>query len=255
MSWPRIIACLDVKDGHVVKGTRFTDFVDCGDPVELAQRYADQGVDELMFLDIDASASRTRPRETRLAWVTGVARSLFIPFSVGGGVRDWEGALRLLDLGADRVSVGTAATRDTDVLGEIAGRAGRQAVILSLDVRRTARGGVITRRGGRETTEIDALSFAREGEAAGAGEILLNVIDADGTGGGFDVEFTRTVAETVSVPVIASGGAGCPEHFLAILREGKAAAALGARLFHTGRYTVADVKRYLIEHGVEVRPC
>lgn len=256
MSWPRIIVCLDVAQGRVVKGTKFKDLKDQGDLVDLALRYADQGADEIAFLDIEASAAADQPRSTRLDWVERVARHLFVPFSVGGGVRGWDDALRLLDSGADRISVGSAAVTRPDVLGEIAERAGSQAVILSLDARHvTYERCHVTRRGGREETEIDALVFARQAAEYGAGEILLNVIDADGTRDGFDVAYTRAVATDVTIPVIASGGAGRVEHFLAVLTEGKAAAALGAGTFHDGTLTVGEVKTYLAKHGVAMRPC
>jgi cyclase len=255
VSWPRIIVCLDVAGGRVVKGTRFRDLRDQGDPVILARRYAADGADEIAFLDVEASAG-PRARGPRLDWVRRVADALFIPFSVGGGVRSWEDALRLLDAGADRVTVGSAAARSPAVLAAMAERAGRQAVILSVDARHvTVDRCVVTRRGGREETTMDVLDLVRAGVDAGAGEILLNVIDADGTRAGFDVSYTRRVAEAVPVSVIASGGAGTPADFRAVLTEGGAGAALGAGLFHDGSYRVADVKRYLEAHGVEVRPC
>lgn len=256
MSWPRIIVCLDVAGGRVVKGTRFRDLKDQGDLVDLAVRYADQGADEVAFLDIEASADAAGPRGTRVDWVERVARHLFVPFSVGGGVKSWEDAARLLDAGADRISVGSAAVVRPEVLGEIADRAGAQAVILSLDVRHMdSRRCVLTRRGGREETVIDAQEFARKAPGYGAGEILLNVIDADGTRAGFDVPYTRSIATAVSIPVIASGGAGKVEDFLTVLTEGRASAALGAGIFHDGTLTVGDVKQYLEQHGILVRPC
>lgn len=255
MSWPRIIVCLDVAGGRVVKGRQFRDLADQGDPVELAVRYANDGADELCFLDIEASADAAS-RATRLDWVRSVADHLYIPFSVGGGVRDWEDALRLLDAGADRVSVGTAATRRPDVLGEIAERAGTQAVILSVDARHVSPTRcVVTRRGGREDTTLDARAFAVTSAGTGAGEILLNVIDADGTRAGFDVSFTRTVAEAVPIPVVASGGAGTPDHFYEVLTAGRAAGALGAGMFHDGSHTVRQVKAHLRARGLEVRAC
>lgn len=255
MSWPRVIVCLDVAGGRVVKGTQFRDLVDQGDLVDLAVRYAEDGADEICFLDIEASADETA-RATRLDWVRRVADRLYIPFSVGGGVRSWEDALRLLDAGADRVSVGTAATRDPAVLGAVAARAGAQAVIVSLDVRHvTTDRCVVTRRGGRETTGLDARAFAVTSAGAGAGEILLNVIDADGMRTGFDVAYTRTIADAVAVPVIASGGAGRPEDFYAVLTDGGASAALGAGMFHDGSYSVRAVKDHLRARGLEVRPC
>ena len=256
MSWPRVIVCLDVAGGRVVKGTKFKDLKDVGDLVDLALRYADQGADEIAFLDIEASADAGKPRGTRLDWVERVARHLFVPFSVGGGVKGWEDAFRLLDSGADRISVGSAAVARPEVLGEIGERAGAQAVILSLDARHVSPDRcVATRRGGREDTSLDAIDFARTAERAGAGEILLNVIDADGTRDGFDITYTRRLAEAVKIPVIASGGAGRPEHFVEVLTRGKAAAALGAGMFHDGSYTVRDVKRVLERSGVAVRPC
>lgn len=256
MSWPRIIVCLDVARGRVVKGVKFVDLKDQGDLVDLALRYADQGADEIAFLDIEASATQDRQRGTRLDWVERVARHLFVPFSVGGGVRNWDDAQRLLDSGADRITVGSAAVTGPQVLGEIAERAGAQAVIVSIDARHDGPDRcVVTRRGGRETTTLDALLFAVTAVENGAGEILLNVIDADGTRAGFDLDYTRAVAEAVPVPVVASGGAGRPEHFHEVLTTGKAAAALGAGVFHDGTLTVKDVKTYLSTHGVPVRPC
>jgi cyclase len=250
------MVCLDVAGGRVVKGTKFRDLKEVGDLVDLALRYADQGADEIAFLDIEASADADQPRGTRLDWVARVARHLFVPFSVGGGVKSWDDAFRLLDSGADRISVGSAAVIHPEVLGEIGERAGAQAVILSLDVKHVdpARC-VLMRRGGREETLIDALDFATQAADFGAGEILLNVIDADGTRDGFDVSFTRAIADAVTIPVIASGGAGRPEHFVQVIREGKAAAALGAGMFHDGSYTVADVKKALNTRGIPVRPC
>lgn len=256
MSWPRIIVCLDVAHGRVVKGTRFRDLKDQGDLVDLALRYADDGADEVAFLDIEASAVAGNPRGTRLDWVGRVARHLFIPFSVGGGVKGWEDALRLLDAGADRISIGSAATVDPGVLGEVAERAGSQAVILSMDVRHQTPGHcVVTRRGGREDTAREGIEFAREAAQRGAGEILLNVIDADGTRAGFDIGYTRAVADAVTIPVIASGGAGSVDDFLQVLTAGGAAAALGAGIFHDGTATVGDVKRHLERNGIKVRPC
>jgi len=256
VSWPRIIVCLDVARGRVVKGVRFTDLKDQGDPVDLALRYADQGADEVAFLDIEASAVADQTRGTRLDWVERVARHLFVPFSVGGGVRSWDDALRLLDSGADRISIGSAAVTSPEVLGQVADRAGSQAVIVSLDARHAGPDRcIVTRRGGREDTTLDALEFARTAERHGAGEVLLNVIDADGTRAGFDVAYTCALAEQVSVPVIASGGAGRMEDFHEVLTRGKASAALGAGVFHDGTLTVRDVKAYLTKQGVAVRPC
>lgn len=255
MSWPRIVVCLDVAGGRVVKGRRFRDLRDQGDPLELATRHAADGADEIAFLDVQASAG-TVARATRLDWVERVAGALTIPFSVGGGVRSWEDALRLLDAGADRVGVGTAAVDDLSVLQRVAARAGSQAVLLSLDARHVSPDRcVVTRRGGRDDTAWDAVAFAREGARMGAGEVLLNVIDADGTREGFDVKFTRRVADAVPVPVMASGGAGGPEHLFAVLTEGGASAALAAGMFHDGSYTVRGVKDYLRARGLEVRPC
>jgi cyclase len=256
VSWPRIIVCLDVARGRVVKGRQFTNLEDQGDPVALALRYGEQGADEIAFLDIEASAPVDGARGTRLDWVQAVANQLFIPFSVGGGVRGWDDAGALLEAGADRITIGTAAVDRPEILGDIARRAGAQAVIASLDVRHVSPDRcIITRRGGRESTGIDALEFARRAEAAGAGEILLNVIDADGMRSGFDVGYTRQIADAVRIPVVASGGAGGPVHFHAVLTQGGASAALGAGIFHDGTCTVQAVKQYLIEHGVAVRPC
>lgn len=256
MSWPRLIVCLDVAGGRVVKGRRFRDLEDQGDPVALAARYAEEGADEIAFLDIEASAPARGARGTRLDWVEAVARELFIPFSVGGGVRGWEDALRLLDAGADRVTIGTAAVERPTVLSDVARRAGVQAVTVSLDARHVdAARCIVTRRGGREDTALDAVDVARRAAEHGAGEVLLNVIDHDGMREGFDVAYTRTIADAVTVPVVASGGAGRPEHFREVLTRGGAQAALGAGIFHDRSYTVQGVKRYLAAHGVEVRPC
>ena len=256
MSWPRILVCLDVAAGRVVKGVRFSALTDQGDPLELAQRHAEAGADELVLLDIAASASAAGARGTRRAWVRRVARHLRVPFTVGGGVTGWTDALALLDDGADRVVVGTAATRDPAVLGAVAERAGAQAVVVSIDALHvTPERCVVTRRGGRERLALDAVAFARTAADAGAGEVLLNVIDADGTRAGFDVRYTRRVADAVPVPVIASGGAGTPADFHAVLTAGGARAALAAGVFHDGSHSVRAVKRYLGAQGLEVRPC
>ncbi len=247
----RIIPCLDVTAGRVVKGVRFVDLKDAGDPVELAERYDRQGADELVFLDITASSDE---REIMVDVVTRVAEHVFIPLTVGGGLRNVEDARKLLLAGADKVSVNTAAVRRPALIRELSEEFGSQAVVLAIDARRAARSWNVFTRGGRDHENIDAVEWAVRGEQLGAGEILLTSMDTDGVQGGFDCELTRTVAAATRVPVIASGGAGRPEDFLEVLTEGHADAALAASIFHYGTHSVADLKSFLSEHGVPVRP-
>ncbi len=248
----RVIACLDVDDGRVVKGVRFQELRDVGDPVELARRYDEQGVDELTFLDITASKDR---RETVLDVVRRTAEQVFIPLTVGGGVRTVSDVDVLLRAGADKVAVNTAAIERPALIEEIAQRFGRQVLVLSVDARRdpgTASGFEVTTHGGSQGTGIDAVEWARRGAEAGAGEILLNAMDADGTQGGFDLELVAAIRAVVSIPVIASGGAGVPEHFPPAIGAG-ANAVLAASVFHDGLLTVAGVKQALAAAGYPVR--
>jgi cyclase len=248
----RVIACLDVDAGRVVKGVNFTDLRDAGDPVELAARYDAQGVDELVFLDITASSD---DRETTYDVVRRTAEQVFIPLTVGGGVRTVDDVDALLRAGADKVGINTAAVADPEFLSRAAERFGTQCIVLSVDARRAAgtpSGFEVTTHGGRRGTGVDAVAWSAEGEARGAGEILLNSMDADGTTSGYDVEMTRAVRAAVGVPVIASGGAGALEHFPAAVEAG-ADAVLAASVFHFGTFTVGDVKAALRDAGHVVR--
>ncbi len=247
----RIIPCLDVTAGRVVKGVRFVDLQDAGDPVELAELYDRQGADELVFLDITASSDE---REIMAGVVARVAERVFIPLTVGGGIRNVEDARRVLRAGADKVSVNTAAVRRPDVIRELSEEFGSQAVVLAIDARRAGRSWNVFTRGGRDDERIDAVEWAARGERLGAGEILLTSMDTDGVQSGFDCELTRAVAAATRIPVIASGGAGRPEDFLEVLTHGSADAALAASIFHYGSYSVADLKTFLARHGVPVRP-
>jgi cyclase len=247
----RIIPCLDVAGGRVVKGVHFVNLRDAGDPVELAGRYNDQGADELVFLDIKASSDG---RATMADVVERTARKVFIPLTVGGGIRSVADARRILLAGADKVSINTAAVKRPELIAELSSEFGAQAVVLAIDARRRAHGGwSVYARGGRDDTGMDAIEWAAQGEALGAGEILLTSMDTDGVRTGFDCELTRAVSHATHVPVIASGGAGRPEHFSAVLSEGEADAALAASIFHYGKYTVADLKAYLAGCGIPVR--
>ncbi len=253
----RIIPCLDVKDGRVVKGVQFVDLVDAGDPVEAATAYDAQGADEITFLDITASVEN---RGTILEIVSRTAAQVFIPLTVGGGVRTVGDVERLLNAGADKVSVNTAAIENPELIDEVAKRYGSQCLVLAIDARRAGdlggagemRWGVYTH-GGRKATGLDAVEWAREGAARGAGEILLTSMDRDGTQAGYDLGLTRRVSEAVGIPVIASGGAGSAAHVAEAFLEGRADAVLAAGIFHFGQETVGSVKRYLREHGVTVR--
>ena len=249
----RIIPCLDVTAGRVVKGVNFVNLKDAGDPVELAARYNDQGADELVFLDITASSDG---RDTLIDVVRRTAREVFIPLTVGGGIRSVDDARRIIHAGADKISVNTAAVRRPELVTELSEAFGAQAVVLAIDARRRADGSgwnVFTK-GGRVDEGIDAVAWASRGEALGAGEILLTSMDTDGVQTGFDCALTRAVVDATGVPVIASGGAGRPEDFAAVFRVARADAALAASIFHYGACTVGDLKRYLAGQGVDVRP-
>jgi cyclase len=248
----RIIPCLDVTGGRVVKGVNFVGLRDAGDPVELAGRYNAQGADELVFLDITASSDA---RDIMADVVARTARCVFIPLTVGGGIRSVSDARKILLSGADKVSVNTAAVRRPELIRELSEEFGAQAVVLAIDARRSSPGkwNVYTK-GGRVDEGIDAVEWAARGEEMGAGEILLTSMDTDGVQTGFDCDLTSAVAQATNVPVIASGGAGAPHDFIDVLREGCADAALAASIFHYGTYTVCDLKRALMEAGVPVRP-
>lgn len=248
----RVIPCLDVADGRVVKGVNFANLRDMGDPVELAAEYFVQGADEITFLDVTATVDE---RATTYDVVRRTAEQVFIPLTVGGGVRSTDDVARLLAVGADKIGVNSAAIARPALVDEIADRFGAQVLVLSLDVRRsdaTPSGYVVTTHGGRTATTLDALEWAREAIERGAGELLVNSIDADGTKDGFDLELVRHMRELSSVPVIASGGAGAAEHFAPAIRAG-ADAVLAASVFHSGQLTVGDVKRTLAADGVDVR--
>jgi len=250
----RLIPCLDVKDGRVVKGVRFVDLRDAGDPVEAALAYDAQGADELVFLDITASHE---DRAIMLDVVRRTAEGIYMPLTVGGGIRSLADIRTLLRAGADKVSLNTAALARPELIREAAHAFGSQCIVVAIDAKREtdggqARWGVYTH-GGRRPAGRDAVEWAREVETLGAGEILLTSMDRDGTGAGYDLALTRAVSEAVSVPVIASGGAGGLEHLFESVTEGKADAALVASIFHFGRHTIAEAKRYLRERGVPVR--
>jgi cyclase len=248
----RVIPCLDVDAGRVVKGVNFTGLRDAGDPVEMAQVYDAEGADELTFLDITASSAG---RETTYEVVRRTAEQVFIPLTVGGGVRQVEDVDRLLRAGADKVGINTGAIARPEVIGEIAHRFGSQVLVLSVDARRAAdqpSGFEVTTHGGRTSAGLDAVEWARRGADLGAGEILLNSMDADGTKQGFDLELVRAVRAVVGVPLIASGGAGAPEHFPPAVEAG-ADAVLAASVFHFGDLRISEVKKALLDAGVEVR--
>ncbi|MBV8847020.1 MAG: imidazole glycerol phosphate synthase subunit HisF [Bryobacterales bacterium] len=245
----RIIPCLDVTGGRVVKGVNFVNLRDAGDPVELAARYNEQGADEVVFLDITASSDG---RDTMVDVVARTAREIFIPLTVGGGIRSVEDARRILHAGADKVSVNTAAVHRPELISEMSAEFGAQAVVLAIDARRRPEAGWnVYTRGGRHDEGIDAVEWARRGQELGAGEILLTSMDTDGVQTGFDCALTRAVRNATSIPVIASGGAGKPRDFAEVLQH--ADAALAASVFHYGAYTVGDLKQYLAGEHVPVR--
>ncbi len=247
----RIIPCLDVTAGRVVKGVKFLNLRDAGDPVELADRYNQQGADELVFLDITASSDA---REIMAGVVQRTARRVFIPLTVGGGIRSVADARTILLSGADKVSINTAAIRRPELIHELSEEFGAQAVVLAIDARKSGTAWTVFTRGGRDDEHMDAVAWAQRGAELGAGEILLTSMDTDGERTGFDCALTRAIADAVTIPVIASGGGGTPEHFAQVLTEGRADAALAASIFHYGTFTVADLKHRLIELDVPVRP-
>lgn len=246
----RIIPCLDIKDGRVVKGVNFINLRDAGDPVGQARLYDEQGADEIVFLDISATHEG---RQTTRELVGRVADTVFMPLTVGGGIRTVDDMRNLLLAGADKVSVNSAAVNDPKLLSEGAARFGAQCIVLAIDVRKRESHWEVCVNGGRVPTGLDAIEWAVRGVELGAGEILITSMDADGTLAGYDLELMRTIAEAVSVPIIASGGAGAPSHFVEVLTDGKADAALAASLFHDGRLLIPDLKRELQKVGVPVR--
>ncbi len=250
----RIIPCLDVDKGRVVKGVRFVDIVDAGDPVVIARAYDEQGADELVFLDITASHER---RDTMVHVVEEVASQVFIPLTVGGGIREQEDIRRMLNAGADKVAINTAAIHNPEFVHQAAERFGSQCIVVAIDAKQVENGETsgweIYTHGGRNPTGIDVLEWACRMARLGAGEILLTSMDRDGTKDGYDLSLTRAVSEAVTIPVIASGGVGCLEHLAEGIIEGKADAVLAASIFHYGEYTVGEAKRYLADRGIEVR--
>ena len=247
----RIIPCLDVTAGRVVKGTNFVDLRDAGDPVEIARRYDEQGADEVTFLDITASSDQ---RDIILHIVEACAAQVFIPLTVGGGVRRVEDVRRLLNAGADKVSMNTAAVNDPDLVFNAASKVGSQCIVVAIDAKQTAPGkwNVFTH-GGRNDTGLDAVDWAKRVEMLGAGEILLTSMDRDGTRNGFDLALTRAVSDAIGIPVIASGGVGTLQHLADGVSEGRADAVLAASIFHFGEFTVRQAKEYMAARGIEVR--
>jgi imidazole glycerol-phosphate synthase subunit HisF len=250
----RIIPCLDVTAGRVVKGVNFVGLRDAGDPVEIARRYDEQGADELTFLDITASSDE---RDLILPIIERVAAQVFIPLTVGGGVRTVEDVRRLLNAGADKASINTAAVQNPRFVAEAAARYGSQCIVVAIDAKRAGSGGALRwevfTHGGRRPTGLDALEWGRKMQALGAGEILLTSMDRDGTKNGFDLELTRAFSEALDIPVIASGGVGNLDHLVDGIIEGRADAVLAASIFHYGDYTVRQAKEHMARHGIEVR--
>ncbi|TVO62478.1 imidazole glycerol phosphate synthase subunit HisF [Denitromonas ohlonensis] len=247
----RIIPCLDVSAGRVVKGVNFVELRDAGDPVEVARRYDEQGADEITFLDITASSD---DRDIILHMVEHVAEQVFIPLTVGGGVRTVGDVRRLLNAGADKVSINTAAVTNPEIVAEASGKVGSQCIVVAIDAKQTAPGKwEVFTHGGRRNTGLDAIEWAQRIEALGAGEILLTSMDRDGTKNGFDLGLTRAISDAVRIPIIASGGVGTLEHLAQGVSEGRADAVLAASIFHFGQHTVHEAKTYMRERGIEVR--
>jgi len=252
----RIISCLDVRDGNLAKSIKFVDTKDIGDPVATAQKYYEDGIDELVFYDITASSDK---RDIMIDVVSDVASKIFIPFSVGGGLRTVEDCTRVRLAGAEKINVNTAAVANPDLITQASDALGAQAVVLSMDVlavpvsEQIPSGYEIVTHGGRTRTGIDAIGWAEKGEALGAGELVVNSIDADGTKEGYEIKLTRMIADAVTIPVIASGGGGKPEHLYDVLTEGRADAALIASILHYGEYSIRQIKEYLKGRGIKMR--
>jgi cyclase len=247
----RIIPCLDVSAGRVVKGVNFVELRDAGDPVEVARRYDEQGADEITFLDITASSD---DRDIILHVVEHVAEQVFIPLTVGGGVRTVADVRRLLNAGADKVSINTAAVTNPDIVAEASGKVGSQCIVVAIDAKQTAPGKwEVFTHGGRKNTGLDAIEWARKVESLGAGEILLTSMDRDGTKNGFDLGLTRAISDAVRIPIIASGGVGTLEHLADGVTQGRADAVLAASIFHFGQHTVHEAKTFMRDRGIEVR--
>ncbi|WP_333784526.1 imidazole glycerol phosphate synthase subunit HisF [Thermocrinis sp.] len=248
----RIIPCLDVDRGRVVKGVKFQNLRDAGDPVEVAKSYEDQGADELVFLDISASAEG---RKILIDVVKSVAETVFMPFTVGGGIASLEDIRKLLEAGADKISINTSAVKNPQLIYEAAKRFGSQCIVVAIDAKRSGKGWEVYIHGGRTPTGLDAVEWAKRVESLGAGEILLTSMDADGTKKGYDIELNRAVAEAVRIPVIASGGAGSMEHFYEVFSQSKVDAALAASLFHFKEVSIPELKIYLKNRGINIRIC
>lgn len=246
----RIIPCLDVTAGRVVKGVNFVELKDAGDPVEIAKRYNDAGADELTFLDITASSDE---RDIILHIIEAVAEQVFIPLTVGGGVRKVEDIRRLLNAGADKVSINTSAVTNPELVAEASGFFGSQCIVVAIDSKRVGDHWEVFTHGGRKATGLDAVEWAQKMESLGAGELLLTSMDRDGTKSGFDLELTRRISDAVDIPIIASGGVGNLQHLVDGVKEGHADAVLAASIFHFGEHTVDEAKRYMKQHGIEVR--
>ncbi len=246
----RIIPCLDVTAGRVVKGVNFVELKDAGDPVEIARRYNDAGADELTFLDITASSDE---RDIILHIIEAVAEEVFIPLTVGGGVRKVEDIRRLLNAGADKISINTSAVTNPELVAEASGFFGSQCIVVAIDAKRVGDHWEVFTHGGRKPTGLDAVEWAKKMESLGAGELLLTSMDRDGTKSGFDLELTRSISDAVDIPIIASGGVGNLQHLVDGVKLGHADAVLAASIFHFGEYTVDEAKRYMKQHGIEVR--
>lgn len=246
----RIIPCLDVTNGRVVKGVKFVGLRDAGDPIEIARRYDDQGADELTFLDITASSDN---RDLILHIIEEVAAQVFIPLTVGGGVRKVEDVRRLLNAGADKVSINTSAVQNPQLVADAADRYGSQCIVVAIDAKQAGQGWEVFTHGGRKPTGLDVVEWAKKMQSLGAGEILLTSMDRDGTRDGFDLALTRAVSDAVDVPLIASGGVGNLQHLVEGVIDGHADAVLAASIFHYGEYTVRQAKEYMAQHGIEVR--
>lgn len=246
----RIIPCLDVTDGRVVKGVNFVELKDAGDPVEIARQYNEAGADELTFLDITASSDN---RDLILHIIEAVASEVFIPLTVGGGVRAVADVQRLLNAGADKVSINTSAVTNPQLVKDAADRYGSQCIVVAIDAKRVGERWEVFTHGGRKATGLDAVEWAKKMESLGAGELLLTSMDRDGTKSGFDLELTRTISDAVSIPIVASGGVGSLQHLVDGVREGHADAVLAASIFHFGEFTIGEAKRHMKQYGIEVR--